>query len=67
VTAAKGQVQGSNVMTLLMRLDGTRFSKRRKKMSWQDAMRLLDKLKDGESFPLPAINEALRLTGDLNE
>jgi hypothetical protein len=36
-------------------------------MTYEQAMRLLDKLKDGESFPLPAINEALRLTGDLSE
>jgi hypothetical protein len=68
VTVEKGQVPDLNVMTLLMRLTGTRFlAKRRSKMSYEQAMRLLDKLKDGEIYPLAAINEALRLTGDLNE
>lgn len=35
-------------------------------MSYEAAMRLLDRLKDGEDFPVSAINEALRLTGDLD-
>jgi hypothetical protein len=68
VTVEKGQVPDLSVMTLLMRLTGTRFSaKRTKKMSWNDAMMILDKVREGQSFPLYLINEALMLTGDLDE
>jgi hypothetical protein len=34
-------------------------------MSHHDAMKLLDKVKDGVPFPLHLINQALELTGDL--
>lgn len=34
-------------------------------MSHADAMRLLDKVKDGINYPLHLINKALELTGDL--
>ena len=34
-------------------------------MSHHDAMKLLDKVKDGVPFPLHLINKALELTGDL--
>lgn len=35
-------------------------------MNYEQAGRLLDRAKDGEDFPLPAINLALELTGDLD-
>jgi hypothetical protein len=35
-------------------------------MNYEQAVRLLDRAKDGEAFPLPAINLALELTGDLD-
>jgi hypothetical protein len=34
-------------------------------MNYFEAMRLLDKVKDGFPFPLHLINQALELTGDL--
>jgi hypothetical protein len=34
-------------------------------MSHADAMKLLDKVKDGIHYPLHLINKALELTGDL--
>jgi len=34
-------------------------------MSHHDAMKLLDKVKDGVPFPIHLINQALELTGDL--
>ena len=34
-------------------------------MSHADAMKLLDKVRDGVSYPLHLINKALELTGDL--
>ena len=34
-------------------------------MSHNDAMKLLDKVKEGIPFPLHLINKALELTGDL--
>lgn len=36
-------------------------------MTWEQAMKLLDKLKEGVPYPDNAINEALRITGDLDE
>ena len=34
-------------------------------MNYFEAMRLLDKVKEGIPFPLHLINQALELTGDL--
>jgi hypothetical protein len=34
-------------------------------MSHADAMKLLDKVREGVSYPLHLINKALELTGDL--
>ena len=34
-------------------------------MSHHDAMRLLDKVREGIPYPLHLINQALELTGDL--
>ena len=34
-------------------------------MSHHDAMKLLDKVKEGVPFPIHLINKALELTGDL--
>jgi len=34
-------------------------------MSHADAMKLLDRIKDGIPYPLHLINKALELTGDL--
>ena len=34
-------------------------------MSHSDAMKLLDKVRDGVPYPLHLINKALELTGDL--
>jgi hypothetical protein len=36
-------------------------------MTHADAMKILDRLKDGQAYPLYIINRALELTGDLNE
>ena len=36
-------------------------------MSHSDAMKLLDKVREGVSYPLHIINKALELTGDLLE
>jgi hypothetical protein len=36
-------------------------------MSHTDAMRLLDKVREGVSYPIHLINKALELTGDLDE
>lgn len=36
-------------------------------MTYEQAIRLLDRVKDGQGFPLPAINLALELTGDLDD
>ena len=36
-------------------------------MSHHDAMRLLDKVKEGVPYPVRLITEALILTGDLDE
>jgi len=36
-------------------------------MTYEQAVRLLDRAKEGQGFPLPAINLALELTGDLDE
>ena len=36
-------------------------------MTYDQAVRLLDRLKGGELFPLPAINMALEMTGDLDD
>lgn len=36
-------------------------------MTYEQAIRLLDRVKDGQGFPLPAINLALELTGDIDE
>jgi hypothetical protein len=35
-------------------------------MNYEQAVRLLDRARDGENFPLPAINLALEMTGDLD-
>jgi len=35
-------------------------------MNYFDAMRLLDKVKEGVPFPVHLINQALELTGDLD-
>jgi hypothetical protein len=35
-------------------------------MSYYDAMRLLDKVREGVRYPLHLINQALELTGDLD-
>jgi hypothetical protein len=34
-------------------------------MSYFDAMRILDKVREGVAYPEKIINEALKLTGDL--
>jgi hypothetical protein len=36
-------------------------------MNYEQAVRLLDRIKDGQTFPLPAINLALEITGDIDE
>ena len=36
-------------------------------MNYEQAKRLLDRIKDGQMFPLPAINLALEITGDIDE
>jgi hypothetical protein len=36
-------------------------------MTHQQAMQLLDRVKDGQKYPEHIISEALRLTGDLSE
>ena len=36
-------------------------------MNYEQAVRLLDRIKDGQMFPLPAINLALEITGDIGE
>jgi hypothetical protein len=36
-------------------------------MTHQQAMQLLDRVKDGQQYPEHIISEALRLTGDLSE
>jgi hypothetical protein len=36
-------------------------------MSHSDAMKLLDKVRDGVPYPLHLINKALELTGDLQQ
>lgn len=36
-------------------------------MSHAEAMRILDRLKDGWSYPAKIVDEALRMTGDLGE
>ena len=36
-------------------------------MTHQEAMRILDKVKDGQPYPEHIINRALQLTGDLDE
>lgn len=36
-------------------------------MSHYEAMKLLDKVREGVSFPLNLINKALELTGDLQQ
>jgi hypothetical protein len=36
-------------------------------MSHAQAMRILDKVREGQPYPLHLINEALRLTGDLDD
>ena len=36
-------------------------------MSHSDAMRLLDKVREGVPYPIHLINKALELTGDLDE
>jgi hypothetical protein len=38
-----------------------------KQMSHYEAMRLLDKVKEGVPYPVRLISEALILTGDLDE
>ena len=37
------------------------------KMNYFEAMKILDKVKEGVPYPLRLINEALILTGDLDE
>ena len=36
-------------------------------MTYYEAMRLLDKVRDGAQYPLHTINQALELTGDRSE
>lgn len=36
-------------------------------MTYETAMRILDRLKDGWSYPAKIVDEALRMTGDLRE
>jgi len=36
-------------------------------MNYFEAMRLLDKVREGVPFPIHLINQALELTGDLEE
>jgi hypothetical protein len=36
-------------------------------MSHHDAMRLLDKVREGVPYPLHLINKALELTGDMEQ
>lgn len=35
-------------------------------MTYYEAMKILDRLKDGENYPAKIVDEALRLTGDLD-
>ena len=37
-----------------------------KAMTYYEAMRILDRLKDGWSYPAKIVDEALRMTGDLD-
>ena len=36
-------------------------------LTYYEAMRILDRLKDGWSYPEKIVDEALKLTGDLDE
>jgi hypothetical protein len=36
-------------------------------MTYEDAMRILDKVRDGIPYPVKIINIALELTGDLQQ
>jgi hypothetical protein len=36
-------------------------------MNYETAIRILDRLKDGWSYPQKIVDEALRMTGDLDE
>ena len=36
-------------------------------MNYEQAVRLLDQTKDGQTFPIAAINLALEITGDIDE
>lgn len=36
-------------------------------MTWEQAMKLLDRLKEGIDYPQSAILMALKITGDLDE
>lgn len=36
-------------------------------MTWEQAMKLLDKVKEGKQYPEKIILMALRITGDLDE
>lgn len=37
-----------------------------KAMTYYEAMRILDRLKDGWAYPAKIVDEALRMTGDLD-
>lgn len=36
-------------------------------MNYEQAVKLLDRIKDGQEYPLEAINLALEITGDIDE
>ena len=42
-------------------------SSERKTMNYYEAMRLLDRVKDGQNIPTHLIRQALILTGDIDE
>jgi hypothetical protein len=43
------------------------FSIKEKTLSYKEAMRILDKVKDGVPYPIKIIRIALQMTGDLSE
>jgi hypothetical protein len=43
------------------------FSIKERTLSYKEAMRILDKVKDGVPYPIKIIRMALELTGDLQQ
>jgi hypothetical protein len=43
------------------------FSIKERTLSYKEAMRILDKVKDGVPYPVKIIRMALELTGDLQQ